>query len=110
MSTKCSNTSSNVINISNPTSITSFSAKLRRLRIEESILLQGVNKSISTGFQSGEADANDSLSYLEFNTFLSNTKNSYKHLRQLFEDIKASTSTKEVLKAIGEYNYYCYVS
>lgn len=90
---------------SDVTQTTSLSAKMKRLQIEENLLIQSINKCVPEASQTdGGFDATSYFSFSEFKAFLVKTKNSYREIKLLFQDIKSSTSSKEVLKTLGECN------
>uniref|UniRef100_A0A2A4JAF4 Coiled-coil domain-containing protein 112 n=1 Tax=Heliothis virescens TaxID=7102 RepID=A0A2A4JAF4_HELVI len=79
----------------------SFSAKMKRLRIEEHLLLQSISKCISDGCQTeAETNATSYSTFLEFKTFAGKTKNSFREIKLLFQDIKTSTSSQEMLETV----------
>lgn len=83
----------------------SLSAKLKRLQIEESLLLQSIHKCVPEASKTDDDidDATSYLRYAEFKALSGKTKNSYKEIKLLFQDIKTCTSSKEMLKTLGEY-------
>lgn len=82
----------------------SLSAKLRRLKIEESLLLQSINKSVPDCSQTeSEVDTTNYLKFSEFKAFSAKIKNSYKEIKVKFQDIKSTTSSQEMLKSVGKY-------
>ncbi|KAJ8717260.1 hypothetical protein PYW08_005659 [Mythimna loreyi] len=87
------------------TQTSSLSAKLKRLQIEESLLLQRINKkgvpeTSQSDVEIGENDATSYQTYSEFKAFLGKTKNSFREIKLLYQDIRASTSSKESLKTL----------
>ncbi|XP_022815235.1 coiled-coil domain-containing protein 112-like isoform X2 [Spodoptera litura] len=89
-STKSSHSVSDVSNTS------SVSAKLKRLQIEESLLLQSITKCISENSQGN--DTLYSSSPNEFKHFVDKIKNKYREIKLLFQDIQTGTSSKELLQ------------
>lgn len=80
----------------------SISAKLRRLKIEESLLLQSINKCVRE-FPSTDSDNDSTTSFSDFSGFSAKIKESLRQITLTFQDIKTSTSSKEILKSIGKY-------
>ncbi|CAH1640284.1 unnamed protein product [Spodoptera littoralis] len=94
-STKSSHSVSDVLNTS------SVSAKIKRLQIEESLLLQSITKCISENSQASQG--NDTLyssSPNEFKHFVDKIKNKYREIKLLFQDIQTGTSSKELLQTL----------
>ncbi|XP_026730055.1 coiled-coil domain-containing protein 112-like [Trichoplusia ni] len=77
----------------------SISAKLRRLKIEESLLLQSINKCVRE-FPSTDSDNDSTTSFSDFSGFSAKIKESLRQITLTFQDIKTSTSSKEILKSI----------
>lgn len=88
------------------TQISSLSAKLKRLQIEESLLLQSITKKCVPETQmdvgTGDIEATSYQTTLEFKTFLGKTKTSFNEIKLLYQDLRSSTSCKETLKTLGE--------
>ncbi|CAD0203168.1 unnamed protein product [Chrysodeixis includens] len=79
--------------------IISVSAKLKRLKIEESLLLQSINKCVRE-FPTTDGDNGSTSSFSDFASYSTKVKESLRQIALTFQDIKTSTSTKEVLKSI----------
>lgn len=77
----------------------SLSAKMRRLKIQEDLLVQNIKKHMP--ICCGDGENNFIKSQLEFTKFLSALKNSYADIKHLFEDVKYTTKSKDVLKTLG---------
>ncbi|KAH9642531.1 hypothetical protein HF086_008941 [Spodoptera exigua] len=94
-STKSSHSVSDVSNNS------SVSAKLKRLQIEESLLLQSITKCISQNLQAPQG--NEVLNLPppnELKHFNEKAKNKYREIKLLFQDIQTGTSSKELLQTL----------
>ncbi|XP_035435202.2 coiled-coil domain-containing protein 112-like isoform X2 [Spodoptera frugiperda] len=94
-STKSSHSVSDISNTS------SVSAKIKRLQIEESLLLQSITKCINENSQaSQENDTLNSSSPNEFKYFTDKAKNKYREIKLLFQDIQTGISSKELLQTL----------
>lgn len=87
ISTKSSSSASNV-----PHTL-SLSAKMKRLKVEEHLLLQNIKKCLSD-------EAKNYSTFSEFKAFTGKNKNTLREIKLLFQDIKTSTSSKEMLETI----------
>lgn len=96
-STKSSHSVSDISNTS------SVSAKIKRLQIEESLLLQSITKCINENSQASQDNEtfNSSCSPNEFKYFTDKAKNKYREIKLLFQDIQTGISSKELLQTLG---------
>lgn len=70
-------------------------AKLRRIKIQEDLMIQNVKKN------SCEPD-NGFIKYdLEYKKYISKLKTSYADIKQLFDDLKCVTKTSDTLQKLG---------
>lgn len=71
-----------------------LASKLRRLRIQEALLLQSIQKPV----KNYNEDVDTTLSY---KNILKKTKDSYMHLKNLYDEVKANTQSQELLADLG---------
>lgn len=80
---------------------TTVVSKLRRLKIEENLLLQNIKKLD----QKRNYELSESHTTKDFacRKAIKNLKDSYINIKNLFDDIKIVTSTQELLAELGVY-------
>lgn len=79
---------------------TNLIARIRRLKIQEDLLIQSIKKNLPTG-----GDDNEIIFIkfnLEFNKFLSGLRKSYIDIKHLFDDVKCTTNSQDILRNLGE--------
>lgn len=106
-SVRFNNTSHYINNKESTSEGSNLSAKLRRLKIEESILMQSLfNFNPMYSQNISDAYSNNYSLRTEFKKFFDDTKTTFNTLKILFQDIKAKTSSKEVIESLGKYKVF----
>lgn len=103
MATKSS--SLNLSNLSNADNNNSRS-KLRRLRIQETLLLQSIQKTYRNAYYEDvdiyETEISSTSSYSDLMT---QVKDSYIQLKNLYDEVKTNTQSQELLADLGLYRF-----
>lgn len=84
-----------------------YIARLRRLKIQEGILVSNVNKKCEEHLEISD-ESNKYKKNVDLKKYLSQLKHSYTQMKNLYEDIKVKTNIHETSGATGllQYQYY----
>ncbi|XP_053614997.1 uncharacterized protein LOC128677865 isoform X3 [Plodia interpunctella] len=91
----CSTSSNTWTNCSTSDNDSSILAKLRRLKIQEGLLLQNINKIMLKNCNDGEEFITINSDY---KSLVLNLRNSYCEVKNLFDSLKCNTTSHEALK------------
>lgn len=91
---------SKLVNSDNDVNIDNIRSRIRRLRIQEGILLQSLQKPNKHASEDKKSSATE-LNTSEHKHLVVKVKDSYINLKNLFDEVKTTTQSQELLADLG---------